>query len=209
MPWPIIAAAAAPIALGLLNAGGQVQTNRANRAMVREQMAFQERMSSTAAQRSVEDYRRAGLNPALAYERTASSPSGASATMGDVVAAGVNSAQSARTLNQQLAIAKRQADADFYLTREQAAAAKAANQRDTAAAVLNDSNTALARQAHEFNRISQPLHLRERAANALLQELNIPRSQNQAEFEKLLGKGSPGLASAKTLAEILKMLFGR
>lgn len=55
---------------------------RFNQQTAREQMGFQERMSNTAYQRSMEDMRKAGLNPMLAYQQGgASAPSGAAGTM--------------------------------------------------------------------------------------------------------------------------------
>jgi len=92
MPIPLYMAAAAGASAGL-NAYGTHSTNKANQRMSREQMRFQERMSSTAYQRAMADMAAAGLNPILAYSHGgASTPSGSTATMQNVVGSAANSA---------------------------------------------------------------------------------------------------------------------
>jgi len=81
---------------------GGILSNRANAKQAQAQMNFQERMSSTAHQREVQDLRAAGLNPILSANKGASTPSGAAADIKDVLSPAVASAQAARRLDADL-----------------------------------------------------------------------------------------------------------
>lgn len=77
-----IAGVGGSLASGLIGRSGQKQVNRENVNLAREQMQFQERMSSTAYQRGKKDLISAGLNPMLlAQGSPASSPSGAAPSL--------------------------------------------------------------------------------------------------------------------------------
>jgi len=88
---------------GLVGGSSAKSQNKAQLRAAREQMAWQERMSSTAHQREVADLRAAGLNPILSVSKGgpgASSPSGAMPQIQNEGAAALQGAASALALQQ-------------------------------------------------------------------------------------------------------------
>lgn len=206
---PAFLAAAIPaiasLAAGFFSAKGQADANKANRDIAREQMDFQERMSNSSAQRSAEDYRRAGLNPALAYERGASTPGGASTTVSNQLGGIVSSALSARAAIQDLKQSREMHLANLDLAREN----KEKTRAD--AALANEQRLAvreqgiLTGQQRANNLILQPLDNERRALENLLLRYQLPNAKNDAAWAEMLGKTRPGIATAKTVGEILRL----
>lgn len=101
MGW-LSALAPAVISAGANLLGGE-RRNSANAGISQAQMDFQERMSNTAYQRAMEDMRKAGLNPILAYKTGgASTPGGAGIPAIDTLGPAVSSAQEAYRLSSQM-----------------------------------------------------------------------------------------------------------
>lgn len=106
---PLLGAIAAPLISGAASFFGQQSANKANaeqaaRAMkfsaeeAEKNRKFQAEQAGSAAQRSMADYAKAGLNPALAYDKTAATPSGSAASgvaahMSNAAGAGVSGAE--------------------------------------------------------------------------------------------------------------------
>lgn len=216
--WGGIISGAMPLITGALSTGGQMYTNSQNVEEAQRNRDWQERMSNTSVQRSIEDYKKAGLNPALAYDRTASTPGGAQAVIGNATSAGVSSAMAAK----QLQLAQQAAKSEIALktaqtVKETELASVASTQRE-----LNRIDEGLKRQLFQFNNIVQPQTARLNDVEIALRRLGVEGKgienqgnryrlsglKNEAAFEDMMGAARPGISTARNFLELLRAGLG-
>lgn len=183
---PILGAA---LATGAADFIGGVLTNQGNRREAQRNRQFQERMSSTSAQRAVADYRAAGLNPALAYDRPASSPGGSTASLENPVGKALSSGISAAAARKEIE-SKRYLDANVVADTEKKKieGANAQLQGD-----LLSQEKLLKANELAFRTAIQPHQTRAAALANLREQFGLSKAEAESAYYKFMGAAGPAI----------------
>lgn len=220
--------AAAQIGGELLSAGlnykAQTKANKTNVKLQREQQDWEERMSSTAYQRAVQDMQAAGLNPMLAVQQGgASTPNVSAATVQpvDALARGVSSA--AGKAMQVIAVKQGLANVELTLANAKDAAARADTNRVTAQNAefrqqleMEQINRAIDKSIQDSHltqeevtkiRELMPLIIRQARADAATAEYGVSSAKAESQLYETLGGFGKAGGLAGTATTIIKNLI--
>lgn len=183
-----IASFAGPLIGGMLS-------NDANAEQAQLNRDFQADQSGTAYQRAVADMKAANLNPMLAYGNGgASTPSGSTATMSDVVSPAVSSAMQASRLQADLQNIRQQND-NLKATEKKTVAdtvsttwANAKMKADIANSTASTNSQIQLNKTLQMQAVAQAAaatsSAKQMATNTQLSEANLPKAKNLGEFSK-------------------------
>lgn len=208
---PVTAGAiAAPVIGGLFGRSGQSAANKANMAIAKMQMGFQEKMRATQYQTAVMDMKAAGLNPALAYQQGgAGNLPGAGAQMVNEMS-GVSEGVSNSVAN---ALAVKQMRAAIDRISQEARGAKA--DADLKSAINRAYGFVMRPNGSvEFNmdmpNLIDKIQAEVSSAKSIarLNNAQLPEAESFAELWKMMGQGgAAGQFGMKQLQVLLPLLL--
>lgn len=209
---PAIIGGIASIGSALIAGEGQSQANAANAREAERNREFQERMRGSQYQTAVEDMRKAGLNPALAYQQGgAGTPTGSTAVHNNTAAGAPQAAGAALQTFQSLR--KTAAEIQLINSQDLKTRTEAALINQDALIRILDKNRAYGTYAEQIERIKAESReavstAREADASATIRQLGIPEAQAIANFYRSsLGKLAPyisnGTSAARGIASLL------
>lgn len=171
MSWAAVIGAAASL-IGDWYSSDQQKKNNAKEA--EKNRDFQERMSSTAYQRSAADLEAAGLNRILALGAPASTPSGATASMdnpklGSAVQTGINAASAKQAIAQSKA-EERLVEERQQTERDQQHLLRHQSEQSATQAKLNEASTEAQLSSAQLNQANTRLN----SAKAIKEERYMP-----------------------------------
>lgn len=183
------------LAAGVLSTAGSLLTNRQNIKEARRAENFQREMSDTAVQRRKADLEAAGFNPMLAAGSSASTPSGAQATIGDAVEKGISSARATRLQMETLKNMERQ-NSLMQIQAAEVAARKGESEARTRLAIEQELTE---KQRRQFESMMQPSRNAMAALEVLYQRSLNTSADVQARYDEKYGMLDRGFGTAGKL----------